>query len=100
MIGCNQYFTKSDYPDHLKTELAKDRPEILSRGGSVIVSPLGKVLDGPLYNQEGILTAEIDPGELIRSKMDFDVIGHYNRDDIFKYKAKGQPDIKEINDIN
>lgn len=97
VMGCNQFFTKSDYPDHLRPELAPDRPEILSRGGSVIISPLGIVLAGPLYDREGILTAEIDKDELIRSKMDFDVIGHYNRDDIFKYKAKGQPEIKNIN---
>ena len=96
VVGCNQYFTKSDYPDHLKPELAEDRPEILSRGGSVIVSPLGEVLAGPLYNKEGILTAEIDPAELVRSKMDFDVIGHYSREDVFRYKAKGQPEIKKI----
>jgi len=80
LIDCNQYFTISDYAEHLKSELAADRPEVLSRGGSVIVSPFGKVLAGHLHNQEGFLTAEIGPDELVRSKMDFDVIGHYSRD--------------------
>ena len=96
VIGCNQYFTKSDFPEHLQTELAEDRPEVLSRGGSVIVSPLGEVLAGPLYDEEGILTAEIDHDELIRSRMDFDVTGHYSRDDVFKLKVKGQPEIKSV----
>ena len=96
VIGCNQYFTKDDYPEHLQPELATDRPEILSRGGSVIVSPMGDVLAGPLYNKEGILTAEIDLAQVVRSRMEFNVIGHYSRDDVFKYKAKGQPDIKDI----
>ena len=95
VIGCNQYFTKKDYPEHLQPHLAEDRPEILSRGGSVIVSPLGKVLAGPLYNQEGLLTAEIDLDEVVRSKMDFDVIGHYSREDVFEFKVKGQPEIKK-----
>jgi nitrilase len=95
VIGCNQYFTKSDYPEYLQKELATDRAEILCRGGSVIVSPLGKVLAGPLYNEEGLLTAEIDHDEIIRSKMDFDVIGHYARNDVFEYKANGQPDIED-----
>ena len=91
VIGCNQYFTKSDFPPHLQPELVPDRPEVLSRGGSVIVSPLGEVLAGPLYGEEGILTAEIDLDELVRSHMDFDVIGHYSRDDIFELSIKDQP---------
>lgn len=96
VIGCNQYFTKSDFPQHLQSELAADRPEVLSRGGSVIVSPLGKVLAGPLYDEEGILTAEVDLDELVRSRMDFDVTGHYSRNDIFRLKVKKQPGIKTI----
>jgi len=96
VIGCNQYFTKSDFPEHLQTELAEDRPEVLSRGGSVIVSPLGEVLAGPLYDAEGILTAEVNLDELVRSRMDFDVTGHYSRDDIFDLKVRDQPAIKTI----
>jgi nitrilase len=94
VIGANQYFIKSDYPEELRNELAADRPEILSRGGSVIVSPLGKVLAGPLYNTEGLLTAEIDLDEVTRSKMDFDAIGHYARNDVFEFSAEQQPEIK------
>ncbi len=92
VIGCNQYFTKSDYPKHLQSELATDRPEVLSRGGSVIVSPLGEVLAGPLYDKEGILTAEIDLDEIVKSRMDFNVTGHYSRNDIFDLKVNGQPE--------
>ncbi|GAA5021556.1 nitrilase [Marivirga lumbricoides] len=94
VIGCNQYFTKSDYPEDLAPHLATDRPEILSRGGSVIVSPLGKILAGPLFNEEGLLTANIDLDEVVRSKMDFDAIGHYARNDVFKLSIEGQPEIK------
>lgn len=93
VIGCNQYFTKNDYPKHLQNELAADRPEVLSRGGSIIVSPLGKILAGPLYNAEGMLTADVDLDEIIRSKMDFDVAGHYNREDVFILNIKDQPDM-------
>ena len=91
VIGCNQVIRKSDYPEHLQQHLAEDRPELLSRGGSVIVSPMGEVLAGPLYEEEGLLTAEVSQEELVRSKMDFDVIGHYSRDDVFKYDVPDQP---------
>lgn len=96
VIGCNQYFTKRDFPEHLQPELAGDRPEILSRGGSVIVSPLGEVLAGPLYNEEGILIADVDLDELVCSRMDFDVTGHYSRDDVFELDIKDQPEIKSV----
>lgn len=80
----------------MQAELAEDHPEVLSRGGSVIVSPLGEILAGPLYDEEGILTAEVDHDQLIRSRIDFDVTGHYSRDDVFKFKVKNQPGIKKV----
>lgn len=92
VIGCNQYFTKSDYPPELQSELAADRPEILSRGGSVIVSPLGEILAGPLYNEEGMLIAEANFDEVVRARMDFDVTGHYSRNDVFNLKINDQPE--------
>ncbi|MCF6351908.1 MAG: carbon-nitrogen hydrolase family protein [Cyclobacteriaceae bacterium] len=95
VIGCNQYFTKSDYPAHLRDEVAKDKPEVLSRGGSVIVSPMGEVIAGPLFNKEEILSVEIDLDEVVKSRMDFDVTGHYSRNDIFDLKIKDQPEIKK-----
>ena len=55
----------------------------MCRGGSAIISPLGEVLAGPLYHQEGILRAQIDLENIIKSKLDFDIIGHYSRPDLF-----------------
>jgi nitrilase len=92
VLGANQYVCKDHYPLSLREEI-KEKHEIMSPGGSVIISPNGKVLDGPLYNAEGLLTAEYDPGEVVRSRMDFDVIGHYSRDDIFDFRTRDIPDI-------
>lgn len=91
VLSCNQFVRKSDYPDRFQEELA-DEPEIMSGGGSVIISPMGEVLAGPLWNQEGLLTAELDFSVLAKSKLDFDVVGHYARPDVFKYEADGQPE--------
>lgn len=87
VLGSNQYFTLDHYPPHLRSSVVNPS-SLPSTGGSVIISPLGKVLAGPLYNQEGILFAELDPREIIKAKMDFDVIGHYARPDIFKLFVK------------
>ena len=96
VIGCNQYFTKDYYPEDLRETIPDDRDHTLSRGGSVIVDPLGKVLAGPLYDKEGLLTADIDLDQIIRAKMDFDVNGHYTRNDIFRFMVEDQPEIKKI----
>jgi len=61
------------------------------RGGSVIVSPLGKVLAGPCYEEECILTAEIDTGEIAEGKYDLDVAGHYARPDVFRLEVNEAP---------
>lgn len=94
VLGCNQYFTKSMYPEKYQS-LVENEPENMCRGGSVIISPMGKIIEGPLYDQSGALIAELDFDEIHQSKLDFDVIGHYSRNDIFKLNIVGQPEIKK-----
>lgn len=92
VLGCNQYVTKDMYPPDLqKHPELEEMPQVLCRGGSVIVSPLGEVIAGPLYDQEGILYAGLDMGEIVRSKVDFDVVGHYARPDIFQLLVNEAP---------
>ena len=64
---------------------------VIMRGGSAVIGPLGQVLAGPLYNEDGILTAEIELGEIARSKYDFDVAGHYARPDVFQLRVNERP---------
>ena len=85
VLGCNQFVKKDMYPENLETlEELEDRPEIMCRGGSVIVAPLGDVIAGPLFDEEGILYAQLDMTEVVKSKIDFDVVGHYSRPDVFQ----------------
>jgi nitrilase len=55
-------------------------------GGSIIVSPTGEIINGPLLGKEGCLHATIDMDELIRSRLDFDPAGHYHRPDIYQLR--------------
>lgn len=87
VLSANQFITKSDHPEAYQPFL-KDEPEEMSAGGSIIVSPLGEILAGPLYGQTAALHAEIDLNEVIRAKLDFDPIGHYNRSDLFHFEIK------------
>ena len=69
----------------------ESQPEVMCRGGSVVVSPMGEVLAGPMYNQEGILYASLDRDDLIRSKVDLDVVGHYARSDVLQLLVDERP---------
>lgn len=95
VLACNQFVRKSDYPERFQADLTHE-PDIMSSGGSVIISPLGEVLAGPLWNQEGLLTAELDFSKLAKSKLDFDVVGHYSRNDVFKLEVVGQPEMVKV----
>lgn len=95
VLACNQFVQKSDYPARYQAQLTHE-PEIMSAGGSVIISPLGEILAGPLWNKEGLLTAELDFSVLAKSKLDFDVVGHYSRNDVFKLDIVGQPEMKVV----
>ncbi|TQV84856.1 carbon-nitrogen hydrolase family protein [Aliikangiella coralliicola] len=66
----------------------------LIRGGSVIVSPMGEVLAGPIYGEEKLLSAEINLDDVIKARYDFDASGHYSRPDIFKLNVDQEERIK------
>ena len=85
VLSSNQFFTRSDYPPAYQDFLDED-DLILSRGGSAIVSPQGEFMAGPLWDEEGILIADLDLDEVLKSKLDFDVIGHYARPDLFAFR--------------
>ena len=61
--------------------------EILGRGGSAILGPDGAYLAGPLYDEEGILYAELDPARLLEERQRFDPAGHYHRPDVLKLRV-------------
>lgn len=83
VLGANQY--TAPQPDARSDEATStDASAVTSRGGSLIVSPLGDILAGPSFDEEAVLTADLDMNEIVRGKYDFDVVGHYARPDIFR----------------
>jgi nitrilase len=72
----------SGYPSNFPLwELIEDL-DVLGRGGSAILAPDGSYLAGPLYDEEGILIAELDPDQLLAERQRFDPAGHYHRPDV------------------
>jgi nitrilase len=79
------YQRASSYPDDVPLA---DGPELLGRGGSAIVGPDGQYLAGPLWDQEGVLYAELDPQRLYEARQRFDPAGHYHRPDVFRLRVR------------
>jgi nitrilase len=97
VLGCNQFVTKDLYPSDLAgVEELAGQPDVICRGGSAIISPLGEVLAGPLFDKEGILYADLDPGEVARARLDFDVVGHYARPDVFQLIVDERPKLSVV----
>ena len=85
-----QFFTKNDYPTNFK--ISKDLGnEVIMKGGSCIISPLGKILADAGNDKRTIIYSDINLDEIIEGKYDFDVVGHYSRPDIFKLKVNKKP---------
>jgi len=62
-----------------------------SGGNSAIIGPNGQYLAGPLSEGEGILVADLDLEQIVEAKIVHDVIGHYNRSDIFTLTVDRRP---------
>ena len=86
-----QFVRRKDFPANVRQTLGDSPEAVLMRGGSAIVNPLGKVLAGPYFDGETILTAELDLDEIGRAKFDFDVTGHYARPDVFQLTVNESP---------
>jgi predicted amidohydrolase len=59
-------------------------------GGSGIIGPDGKYLAGPVYQEETIIYAEIDPEVILKSKWKIDTVGHYSRSDVVQLLIQGE----------
>jgi nitrilase len=75
----------SSYPDDV--ELSEGH-ELVGRGGSAILAPDGSYLAGPLWDEEGILYADLEPQRLYEARQRFDPAGHYHRPDVFRLELR------------
>jgi nitrilase len=91
VLSACQYLQRGDLSSGYPTEKLPASQDVLIRGGSSIIGPLGQILAGPKYGEECVLVADLDRAELARAKFDFDVVGHYSRPDVFRLEVNEQP---------
>lgn len=73
--------------DRQMQELLRTGPEPVS----LIVGPNGELLGDPLQGGEGMVLAEIDLARSVEYKTLHDIVGHYNRFDIFQLHVDPTP---------
>ena len=86
-VNCDMIIPKASYPADLsetaRAEIAR-LPETVCRGGSCVIDPSGHAVTDTLWDEEGILYAELDMQKVPASRMEHDVCGHYARPDVAK----------------
>jgi nitrilase len=82
VVAPSHFQRASSYPVDFPLAEALDGRDLIGRGGSAILAPGGSYLAGPLYDEEGILYAELDPARLREERQRFDPAGHYHRPDV------------------
>ena len=91
VVAPGHFQRASSYPDDFPLAELLDGVDILGRGGSAILGPDGGYLAGPLYGEEGILYAELDPARLFEERQRFDAAGHYHRPDLLQLTVSPLP---------
>jgi nitrilase len=81
VLSCCVFQRASSFPDDVPLA---EGGELVGRGGSAILAPDGSYLAGPLWDEEGILYAELDPQRLYEARQRFDPAGHYHRPDVLR----------------
>ena len=90
VLAAGSIMRGKDLPNQLRTtpELMANPDAFVLRGGSAIIGPDGKYVVEPVYEEECIITAELDLEAIDREKMTLDVSGHYSRPDIFELRLR------------
>jgi len=95
VVSPSHFQRASSYPPDfpLRKLLGETGTEVIGRGGSAILAPDGTYLAGPLYDEEGILYAELEPARLDEEHQRFDPAGHYHRPDVLslRVRSNGRP---------
>jgi nitrilase len=98
VVSAPQYIPRAAFPEDFPVELPDT--EVFGRGGAAIIEPnQGEVIAGPLYDQEGIVTADCDLRTGLHAKRWFDAVGHYSREDVLLREIGVPPDLREERDV-
>lgn len=89
VLAAGSILPVSDLPSDFELDdYLKDKSDmLLLNGGSAIIAPDGKYVVDPVYDEETIITAELDFTQIIEEQLTLDVTGHYARNDVFTFEV-------------
>jgi nitrilase len=88
VVAPSHFQRAAAYPDDFPLRAELEGHDVIGRGGSAVLAPDGSYLAGPLYDEEGVLYAELDPAVLRAERQRFDPAGHYHRPDVLRLKVR------------
>jgi len=90
VIACGAVMRASELPAELEPieSLKQQADSFVLNGGTSIIAPDGSILAGPAFDEEAIITADLDLSRIAQESLALDVSGHYTRPDIFEVKLK------------
>lgn len=102
VVSCCQVVHKNDIPDTwaFKREYLHAVEDWINPGYSLIADPDGKLIAGPLAQEEAILYAQVQPAQLAGPRWQLDIAGHYSRPDVFELHVHRSPRPPLIDDAN
>jgi nitrilase len=92
VVAPSHFQRASAYPDDFPLAEALEGLDIIGRGGSAVLAPDGSYLAGPVYDEEAILYAELEPQRLYEERQRFDPAGHYHRPDVLRLRVNAPRD--------
>ena len=93
VVGCGNLMQAKVLPEDLPERAAMypDAEEWINPGDSVVISPDGEIVAGPMSKAAGVLYHEIDLSLVGVARRTLDVTGHYARPDIFSLHVDTRP---------
>lgn len=106
VLAAAQYLRAEDVPEELRDAyrlgVGPGTPESGTwfAGGSAIAGPDGRWVTDPLFDESGLVVADLDLELTIASKHDLDVVGHYARPDILALTVdrRSRPGVQWMDD--
>lgn len=88
VLAVGQIMTAGDIPPELDRPAGLEAHELVLRGGSTVIGPDGSYVAEPVFDEERLIVAQIEPAAVDREAMTLDVTGHYARPDVFRFGVR------------
>lgn len=91
MGGINSLGRSVDEAVQLLEAMPGGDQDLILSGGSAVIAPDSNYVKGPVFDQPGIIIAELDPGRIAEGHLVLDTQGHYSRPDVFRLTVNDRP---------